>query len=109
MGFWVYILRCSDGSYDTGHTEDLEKRLTDHNTGAAKGYTDDKRPVALLYAEEFPERVVALSHERQIKGWSRKKKEAFMRGDWAELSRLSRPHHLKSVRPEPVEGHTSKV
>jgi predicted GIY-YIG superfamily endonuclease len=73
---WGYL----DRLLYTGHTEDLEKRLTGHNTGAAKGCTDDKRPVILHYAEEFPERVVALSHERQIKEWSRKKKEAFMRG-----------------------------
>jgi predicted GIY-YIG superfamily endonuclease len=90
MSFWVYILRCADGSYYTGHTDDLEKRLAEHHTGQVAGYTATRGPVRLLFSEVFSTREEALASERRIKGWSRKKKEAMMRGDWAEVSRLAR-------------------
>jgi len=98
MVFWVYILRCSDGSYYTGHTDNLEKRISQHTTGAiASCYTFKRRPLELVFSQEFTTRAEALASERQIKGWSRKKKEAMMRGDWMEVSRLA-----KSARSEPV-------
>src|SRR4030043_1122688 len=90
MGFGVYILRCVDNSYYTGHTDNLDKRIVEHQTGAIEGYTSTRLPVILMFADEFPTREEALARERQIKGWSRKKKEAMMRGDWAEVSRLAR-------------------
>src|SRR4030043_2135360 len=90
MSFWVYILRCADNSYYTGHTDNLEKRIVEHQTGEIEGYTFTRLPVTLVFADEFPTREEALAHERQIKGWSRKKKEAMIRGDWAEVSRLAR-------------------
>ncbi|MDH5666875.1 MAG: GIY-YIG nuclease family protein [Nitrospira sp.] len=90
MSFWVYILRCADGSYYTGHTENLEKRVAEHQTGHVAGYTATRLPVTLLFSEEFPSREEALASERRIKGWSRKKKEAMMRGDWVEVSRLAK-------------------
>ena len=90
MSFWVYILSCADGSYYTGHTDDLAKRLAEHHTGQVTGYTSTRRPVRLLFSEEFPTREEALASERRIKGWSRKKKEAMMRGDWGEVSRLAK-------------------
>ncbi|MGZ3614049.1 MAG: GIY-YIG nuclease family protein [Thermodesulfobacteriota bacterium] len=89
MSFWVYILRCGDNSYYTGHTDNLEKRVVEHQTGEIGGYTSTRLPVLLVFAEEFPTREGALACERQIKGWSRRKKEAMMRGDWAEVSRLA--------------------
>jgi putative endonuclease len=89
MSFWVYILRCGDHSYYTGHTDNLEKRIVGHQTGEIEGYTSTRLPVTLVFAEEFPTREEALACERQIKGWSRKKKEAMMRGDWTEVSRLA--------------------
>lgn len=89
MGFWVYILRCNDNSYYTGHTENLEKRISEHAAGEVKGYTSSRFPVKLVFFEEFPTRYEALAAERRIKGWSRKKKEAMMRGDWDEVSRLA--------------------
>jgi len=108
MAFWVYILHCADGSYYTGHTDSLEKRIGEHTTGAIDGcYTFKRRPVELVFSQEFKTREEALSSEQQIKGWSRKKKEAMMRGDWAEVSRLARSSH--PVRPEPVEGRESSV
>jgi len=82
MSFWVYILRCSDGSYYTGHTDDLERRIAEHRSGAIPGYTHDRRPVELMFAETFPERIDALEREQQVKDWSRKKKEALFVSDW---------------------------
>ena len=84
MSFWVYILRCVDGSYYTGYTEDLGRRLAEHQTGQGAGYTATRCPVTLCFSEEFPTREEALASERRIKGWSRKKKEAMIKGDWAK-------------------------
>jgi putative endonuclease len=101
--FWVYILRCADGSYYTGHTDDLERRLGQHQTGECDGYTASRRPVILAWCQECVTREEALSAEQRIKGWSRKKKEAMMRGDWAEVSRLARS---KSIHPSTSSGRT---
>jgi predicted GIY-YIG superfamily endonuclease len=90
MSFWVYILRCADGSYYTGHTDNLEERIAKHQSGQYGGYTSTRLPVKLVFSQEFPSREQALASERQIKGWSRKKKEAMIRGDWNEVSRLAR-------------------
>ena len=90
MAFWVYILRCADGSYYTGHTDNFEQRIAEHQSGQGCEYTSTRLPVSVVFSQEFYSREEALSAERQIKGWSRKKKEAMMRGDWAEVSRLAR-------------------
>ena len=90
MSFWVYILCCSDNSYYTGHTDNLEKRIAEHQAGEVEGYTSTRLPVVLVFSEQFPSREEAKACERQIKGWSRRKKEALMDGDWAEVSRLAR-------------------
>ena len=89
MAFWVYILRCSDGSYYTGHTDSLEKRIAEHKAGEIPGYTSTRRPVELAFVEVFQSRDEALASEMRIKGWSRKKKEAMIRGDWKEVQRLA--------------------
>ncbi len=109
MSFWVYILRCADGSYYTGHTDNLEQRIAQHHAGTfVTCYTYKRRPLQLAFSQDFPTREAALTAELQIKGWGRKKKEAMMRGDWTEVSRLS--HTAKSaVRPEPVEGPAESV
>ena len=91
MSFWVYILRCSDGSYYTGHSDQLEIRVAQHKAGySVTCYTYKRRPVEVVFSEEFTTREEALASELQIKRWSRKKKEAMIRGDWIEVSRLSR-------------------
>ena len=90
MGFWVYILKCADNTYYTGHTDNLEKRIGEHQTGEVEGYTSTRLPVVLVFAQEFPSREEAFLSERRIKGWGRKKKEALIRWDWAEVSRLAR-------------------
>jgi len=96
MPFYVYILKCKDGSFYTGHTDDLEKRMNEHHEGCACSYTSSRLPVSLVYSQNFPTRLEALISERQIKGWSRKKKEALIRGDWEEISRLSNRKKLQA-------------
>ena len=90
MGFYLYILRCSDGSYYTGHTDNLEARIAGHHTGEIDGYTSTKPPVVLEFMEELPVRIDALERERQIKGWSRQKKQALIGGDWGLLRELAK-------------------
>ena len=90
MPFFVYILRCADGSYYAGHTDDIEARLTAHDRGTIEGYTRKRRPVRLVFAEEVASREEALAREMQIKGWSRAKKEALVKGNWKRLQWLSR-------------------
>lgn len=93
MSFWVYLLQCADRSYYTGHTDNLEKRIGQHQTSEIVGcYTASRLPVELVFSQEFPSRAEALVSERQIKGWSRAKKEAMIRGDWKEVSRLAKKH-----------------
>ena len=85
--FWVYILKCRDQSYYTGHTDNLEGRLFQHQNKLIQGcYTCTKLPVQLVYSQEFLTREEALASEQQIKKWTRRKKEALIRGDWASLS-----------------------
>ncbi len=90
MALHVYMLECSDKSIYTGHTDNLEARLGAHRSGTTRGYTARRRPLRLLFAEEFATREVALAAERQIKGWCRAKKLALARGDWGEVQRLAR-------------------
>ena len=90
MSFWIYILRCSDGSYYTGHTDDLERRMAQYQAREMTGFVSTRFPVSMVFSAEFSSREEALAQERKIKGWSRKKKEAMIKGDWAEVSRLSR-------------------
>ena len=91
MAFYLYILKCSDGSYYTGHTEDLDVRVAAHNAGTIPGYTRSRRPVEVVFADTFPSRIDALERERQVKGWTRRKKEALMRSDWDRLRELAKP------------------
>ena len=90
MSYYVYILLCSDGSYYTGLTEDLEIRLAQHQMGELPGYTKSRRPVRLVFSDEFSSMDDAIGRERQIKRWSRAKKEALIAGDWEGLAELSR-------------------
>lgn len=90
MGFHVYMLRCSDASYYIGHTDDLERRVAEHEHGDVTVYTRKRRPLKFVFSQEFPTREEALARERQIKGWSRAKKEALIKGNWERLRRLTR-------------------
>jgi putative endonuclease len=88
--YFVYILECSDGSYYTGVTNDLEIRLFQHNNGDnISAYTYSRRPLILKYYQRFDFIQHAIEFEKQVKGWSRKKKEALFEENWNEIKRLS--------------------
>ena len=90
-GAWLYILRCADCSYYTGTTRaTLELRLAEHNSGHYDGYTAKRLPVALVYSQWFDRITDAIAAERQVKGWSRAKKEALIRGDFDALKVLAK-------------------
>lgn len=82
MSYFVYILKCADGSYYTGSTHNLEKRFEEHQSGELQGYTSSRLPVKLVWSNEFPNYNEAFLAERQVKGWSRVKKEALIRDDF---------------------------
>jgi len=131
MSFWTYILRCADGTYYVGHTDDIDKRWGQHQSGELGGYTAERRPLEFMWADEMPTREEALAAELRIKKWSRAKKEALIMQDWDRLSHFAKPPterksvsasldrvpRLRSgradkggiarppVRPELVEGH----
>jgi putative endonuclease len=89
-GASVYILLCADSSYYTGSTrKDVETRVSEHNLGINTDYTARRRPVKLLWSAHFERIADAIAMERQIKGWSRAKKEALMRGDFDALPALA--------------------
>jgi putative endonuclease len=90
-GAHMYILLCSDGSYYTGTARlGLETRVAEHNAGTYDGFTRTRRPVTLVFSEWFDQVADALAAERQVKGWSRAKKEALIRGDFGRLRELSK-------------------
>ncbi|MFL6752533.1 MAG: GIY-YIG nuclease family protein [Sphingomicrobium sp.] len=93
MHFWVYLLRCSDGSYYAGHSDNLEGRLWQHQQGIGCDWTRRRRPVELVWSEAVPTREEALAFERRIKGWTRAKKEALIARDWNRIGWLARPPH----------------
>lgn len=89
--FWVYIVLCSDASYYTGITNDVEKRVFQHNDGIDRFcYTYTRRPVRLAYTAEFNDPMDAIRWEKQIKGWSRAKKDALIRGNWELVKTAAR-------------------
>jgi len=87
---WVYILKYVDGSYYTGHTTNLERRLAEHKAGEIDGWTQHRLPVDLVFAEEMPTKDEAFLAERRIKGWSRAKKEALIARDWGAVRQLAK-------------------
>jgi len=89
MAFWVYMRECADGSDYVGHPDDLEKRMAGHVSGELGGYPATRRPVRRVFTQDCSSGDEALSAERQIKGWSRTKKQALIGGDCAEISRLA--------------------
>ena len=86
--WFVYIVRCSDGSLYVGETNDVVRRVALHNQGFAAGHTARRRPVQLVYSEQFPSRNDCLKRERQLKGWTRAKKEALIAREFQLLKKL---------------------
>jgi len=109
--YTVYIVECHDYSYYVGVTNDLERRLWEHNTGSDKKcFTYKRRPVELKYFESCSDIKQAIAYEKQLKGWSRKKKQALFKEDFKELKRLSKSTLAKSAlvtninNPSPGSG-----
>ena len=105
-GASIYILECADGSYYTGITRRaVEERASEHAHGLiAECYTFKRRPVNLVFEEHYERITDAIAAERRIKGWSRAKKEAYMRGDFASLSQLAKGRSKDAhdgLAPEP--------
>jgi len=102
MPFYVYILHCSDGTYYTGHTDDLDLRMAQHGDGTGSRYTCRRRPLKLVWATDCQTREQAWELEKRLHGWSRAKKEALMRGDFEALPRLAMSRG--SARPSTGSG-----
>ena len=83
------MLRCSDGSFYTGHTDDLEYRIEQHKDASIPCYTSTRLPIELVFSQDCPTRADAIILERQIKGWSRAKKEALIVQNWKKIQELS--------------------
>lgn len=92
---YVYILECSDQSFYVGVTNDVNRRIDEHNEGIdSSSYTFSRRPVKVVYWEMFQNYNSAIEREKQLKGWSRKKKIALINDNINELKRLS---NLKNI------------
>jgi putative endonuclease len=104
-GAYLYMLRCCDGSYYVGTARiDLEVRIAQHNAGSFGGYTASRRPVELIFSQHFEAITDAIEAERQVKGWTRAKKEALARGDWDGLKLLARRGRPHPSRRQPSAG-----
>jgi len=93
----MYILQCSDGTYYTGSTKELERRLQQHDIGEGANYTKKRLPVKLLYVEKFERIDEAFKREKQVQGWSRQKKEALINGNTNELPELAKKKWSKNA------------
>ena len=102
MTFWAYMLHCEGGRLYVGQTDDLERRVAQHFSGAIPGFTRDFPAQKLIWSEQFQTRIEALEAERRIKGWSRAKKLALARNDWLSLSQLAK----KKGSPSTSSGQT---
>ena len=120
MSFWAYMLHCRGGYLYVGHTDDIDRRIGEHKSGLIPGFSADHQPVELVWSDQFGNRDDAKAAERKLKGWSRAKKLALIRGDWDRISALAKKKDSAStssawtgkggrdssrpVRPELVEG-----
>src|SRR5690554_7056639 len=113
MKGYTYILLCSDGSYYTGSTKNLNLRIEQHQNGEGANHTRKRLPVKLIYYEEYNRIDEAFYREKQIQGWSRKKKEALIEGKQELLPKLAIAYRdLRTLRepqrpgpmPEALEG-----
>lgn len=88
--FYVYILKCRDDSFYVGHTDNLDQRISNHSIGQGCSFTARRLPIKLVFVQEVESRDQAFVLERQIKNWSRAKKEALIAGDWNRLKILAK-------------------
>ncbi|WP_082474826.1 GIY-YIG nuclease family protein [Sphingomonas sp. Leaf343] len=103
MVFRAYLLRCGDGSFYAGHTDNLDARVSQHMARRSCDYTARRQPITFARAQDFPS---PLESERRIKGWSRAKKEALIAGDWERVVQLSRS---RAACPSTGSGRTEDV
>lgn len=106
----MYILECSDGSYYTGSTVDLDIRLQQHSNGVGANHTAKRLPVKLLYYEEFQQIQEAFYREKQVQGWSRNKKESLINGNYVNLSKFAmckNESHYKNKEASASLSHQS--
>ena len=98
-GAWVYILQCADGAFYTGLTRrEPDERESEHNQGLDPlSFTFSRRPVSLVWCENFDRYDEAIATERRIKGWSRAKKEALIRRDYDQLPTLASRRRKKDL------------
>ncbi|SFT02950.1 GIY-YIG nuclease family protein [Sphingobacterium wenxiniae] len=106
--YHVYIVECADSSYYTGITNDLDRRLDEHNNGIdVKSYTYKRIPVKLVFSTEFHDVNQAIAFEKQVKGWSRKKKEAIINDEWEKLPELSQNRCHSNNKGRSADSSTS--
>jgi putative endonuclease len=99
------MLRCADGSYYVGTARNgLDARIAEHNAGAFGGYTAKRLPVSMVFSQPFECIADAIAAERQVKGWSRAKKEALIGGDWSRVSALAKRGRPHPSRRPPLAG-----
>jgi putative endonuclease len=107
MKGYMYILECADGSYYTGSTNDLDARVIEHQNGEGANYTKKRLPVKLVYFEEYDRIDDAFYREKQVQGWSRKKKAALINGEFHKLPALSRSRSSRATSSTPSAPSTS--
>ena len=103
MKGWMYILECADGSYYTGSTNNLKLRIKQHNKGEGANHTKNRLPVKLVYFEEYLRIDNAFYREKQVQGWSRKKKAALINGNFDDLPSIAEctnSTHFKNIKSE---------
>jgi putative endonuclease len=102
--YYVYILKCTDNSFYTGITNNIELRLQQHQSGFNKNcYTYKKRPVALKFQQGFNDVLQAIYFEKKIKGWTRAKKLALINGDYNMLKILSECRNATHSKYQPLD------
>ena len=101
---FTYILRCSDDSYYVGSTWDLDRRIWEHNEGRGARYTSHRRPVTLVWSEEFASVIDAYLLEKRIQNWSRAKREALINHDLEALPRLAKKNFSRRRSDEAGES-----
>ncbi len=109
MTFWAYLLHCRGGAFYVGHTDNLDQRMGQHQSGLVAGFTADHLPVSLVWSRDFPTLHEAKEAERRIKGWSRAKKMALIRGDWDRISMLAKGKNGPSTATRREPGQTGEV
>ncbi len=103
MKGFMYILLCSNGQYYTGSTTDLERRLAQHQTGQGANFTKLHLPVELKYYQEFQRIDEAFYREKQVQGWSRKKKEALINSAMNQLHELAECRNESHFRNRDID------